>query len=361
MGNIVFFSNWELWQQMTFVLACSIVLTFFAGLGKLWWINRSTRKHEILDEEKKSRMAEIQKTGVTLRKRPDIPFGVRAIQSGIEVDGIWISRPGTPNSQSPLGASSLTLNSDHDSKGKAKAISEPVTASPERTPSESTFGPDANSSPPRSPAVGAAATYKPKHVPARPSAWARESYTAATLDQLQGSPADRPAVKTYVPTNSFSRVPAPVRRATEGDRTSSSSDEGSVPSHQSSVRTHSRKQSPFPDLMRERDGYFGPAAGTSENPFSTPEGSRTRQASDASSVTPSGAQTPVMSPPARSYSGETHVNRSSRRVNAGFEVLPAGTFGASVDLERGEGPRSHPRSVFNKLSKSERHRSRSQS
>lgn len=34
--------------------------------------------------------------GLDVDRPPEIPFGVRAIQSGIEVEGIWISRPNTP-------------------------------------------------------------------------------------------------------------------------------------------------------------------------------------------------------------------------------------------------------------------------
>jgi hypothetical protein len=32
----------------------------------------------------------------------DAPFGIRALQMGIEVEGVWISRPGTPAPSSPI-------------------------------------------------------------------------------------------------------------------------------------------------------------------------------------------------------------------------------------------------------------------
>ena len=35
------------------------------------------------------------------RGRQDIPFGVRAIESGVEVEGVWISRNTTPASSAP--------------------------------------------------------------------------------------------------------------------------------------------------------------------------------------------------------------------------------------------------------------------
>lgn len=74
--------------------------------------------------------------------------------------------------------------------------------------------------------------------------------------------------------------------------------------------------------------------------------------------------------PERSYSGETYANRATRRVNAGFEVLPAGTFGSSatmnddsVDLESGEAYLDNhrgPQPATNKLHKKTRSRSSSQ-
>ncbi len=51
-----------------------------------------------MDEEKRSRIQELRNSGqiVESRRSHDIPFGVRAIQSGITVDGIWISQSSTP-------------------------------------------------------------------------------------------------------------------------------------------------------------------------------------------------------------------------------------------------------------------------
>ncbi|KFA80400.1 hypothetical protein S40288_08805 [Stachybotrys chartarum IBT 40288] len=87
-----FFVDWELWQEMTFVLACCIVVVFGLGLVKLWRTNRQVRKLEILDEEKRARTLEMRHCGIQTRRQNEIPFGVRALQSGVEVEGIWISK-----------------------------------------------------------------------------------------------------------------------------------------------------------------------------------------------------------------------------------------------------------------------------
>ena len=51
-------------------------------------------------------------THVTEETKNEIPFGIRAIQSGIEVDGVWISRTNTP-----AGSSRASLYSEKIPRG----------------------------------------------------------------------------------------------------------------------------------------------------------------------------------------------------------------------------------------------------
>lgn len=50
------------------------------------------------------------------RKGKEIPFGIRAIESGIEVDGVWISRPNTPTQSSPEITASSRINEPSSSE-----------------------------------------------------------------------------------------------------------------------------------------------------------------------------------------------------------------------------------------------------
>ncbi|KAI0012915.1 hypothetical protein F4779DRAFT_506892 [Xylariaceae sp. FL0662B] len=385
MTATTFFAGWELWEQMTFVLAASIVCVFIAGLVKLWWLSRYLKKHTVLDAEKRARQEVMQRSGLPVSRKIDIPFGVRAIQSGIEVDGIWISQPGTPievGANSPLLKPLTGVDIESDPKGKEKdrivfgGVLEPTATVLEVQP---TPGQSLRPSPTASllernslvdiePASlrtppGPPSTYRPKHSSQHlPNNTSNAGSAIEALDQLEGNTGRHQQLETYVPTNSSSNVHSsryshPKRPV---QRNSSSSDEGPLPPNTHYV-SHMRRsagplplpRSPFDDSeppLSNIDDVPNTYAEPTRNPFETPD-------SERSSVSrpPLAARKPI---PRRSYSGDTYVNTSSRRVNAGFEILPAGTFSISnseTDVESGQSGRTGK----NKLQKKSRDRSSS--
>lgn len=77
------------WQ----VLGCAIVVTVFlacAKLGHTRWKSTTPSEKERIEQAVQRQMSERRRAG------SEVPFGIRAIESGIEVEGVWISRPNSP-------------------------------------------------------------------------------------------------------------------------------------------------------------------------------------------------------------------------------------------------------------------------
>jgi hypothetical protein len=94
-------------------LACGIVVTIFLGFCKLWYDRSKIRKYSKVDKGKKAATPEMLESQPVQQvhaeeMKDDIPFGVRAIESGIEVDGVWISRSNTP-----VGSSRASIISEN--------------------------------------------------------------------------------------------------------------------------------------------------------------------------------------------------------------------------------------------------------
>ncbi|KAM5444120.1 hypothetical protein MferCBS31731_000637 [Microsporum ferrugineum] len=92
-----FWTGWELWEQMCFVLGGLIALVLLYGTGVHIYNSWRIKKIGAAEKLKKSREEEtIGTKGLDL-----IPFGSRALESGIEIEGIWISKNNTPQA-SPI-------------------------------------------------------------------------------------------------------------------------------------------------------------------------------------------------------------------------------------------------------------------
>lgn len=178
---------------------------------KLIHTHYKLRQYIAIASKKQAQQLELgQEIEVTQRRGNDVPFGIRAIESGIEVDGVWISRPNTPLLDSPksLAAPSIeasSLSSDTDpsnrvssasnisrlempppvrlyrasSPGRPKTSSRVQSFVGERVPSES-------SSLNTDPSVGRRPTYQPRHASYLGYSNPNIVRDSATMDALEG-------------------------------------------------------------------------------------------------------------------------------------------------------------------------------
>lgn len=334
-----FFVSWALWQEMTFVLAAAIVLVFIAGLVKLWRGNRIMAKQELVDEEKRARVSELRKTGLPAKRRTEIPFGVRALQNGVEVDGIFISRPttsGTTASEIKKGMSTTTTIvalGDAPSKKQPDTESTKSKQAPRRTNSSLSImerAPGADSAETRSnlsiPALQQFDEPPPRSERRRPSALNEEA-----LRQLEGQlPQTAPQLPTFVPPSGLSTPESSTgpRPYQQTERRPGSSGSGS--SHVSSLSIGQRQ---YPNTYRgvDRTARYAsvPQMATEHCNCCTCQNrpALNRAASSQDRLRYAMVDGNNLASPQPTFGpGESYVNRASRRVNEGFEVLPAGTL-----------------------------------
>lgn len=368
------------------------MVVFCLGWAKLWWVSRRTRKQAVKDEEKAAKIQELRLSGVIVKSKWEnhIPFGVRALESGLEVDGIWVLSSKTPISESLKQLRNLDHSSDSslESNAEGRPLS-PEDLSPPRIsfsgPMQIAFRPnrgiskncrtsetlrpsDLKTSP-----QDRASAYKPKrssHL--RFSSYGELQVNQDTLSQLEGADImpsenvdyDRSSRRQVAAEDSSSDAAADNERSSGTESDSSltgkeailetpqlvrtpSSGASSKRSRRSKGRTnHDSDDSNSSAGLLSKGEYFRIPPDLppqlQSNPFATPKISPTL-GSVAMRVTnrppadeieaPGESQWPLLSkkqpvPLAEPNfrSGTLHLNKSVRKVNSGFEVLPAGTF-----------------------------------
>lgn len=323
----------------------SIAAVFCIGCAKLWYNNRLMRKQEILDEEKRARVSDMRKAGVpaSAQRGVDIPFGVRAIQGGIEVDGVWISRQATPDGETKprlqSTANLIDTGADPNKKGK---MADDLRSTTEQRGSQSDMSPfqqpakaESFASTQSGPARQSELTGRePRHP--RPVNVLNED----TLRRLDSYSPPRTTFETYIPARSARRPSQRSSDSCSGDSTDSrprsgvSGGSGSGRSHTSSRAVRVYTSGPRLDSRPSRASIpWGlPEKDRSDHYESSGSGTPISQATYGGIHSPSLPDQELPAPEPTFGPGGSHVNKASRRVNQDFELLPAGTFGTRHEL-----------------------------
>ena len=91
----------------------------FLGIIKLVYNHWKLRKYTKIAATKAAFKNEMKHSQSVRRGRArDVPFGIRAIESGVEVDGVWISKTNTPASSIP-GSPVISATPDRQAAAQA--------------------------------------------------------------------------------------------------------------------------------------------------------------------------------------------------------------------------------------------------
>ncbi|POS86639.1 hypothetical protein EPUL_002912 [Erysiphe pulchra] len=332
------------------------------GWAKLAWKTRFMKKQEIMDEEKRARRQELRVSNqrCDARGKHEIPFGIRAIQSGIQVDGIWISNPNTPV-PSEVTLSSIPYESSDDlSKKSTIPISKVV---PQARPKSiirsrpDSFGCYRAKSETLQDIMEGKATrisYKPR----RSSQLRFEGQGDGLGEALNNLEGGTPLRKK--PIGSRSRRynltdRDPDSSAADNERNSGTSDESdatlslepsangdrflttfNVTADDNTEKTLLSDSPPLlgKSLEKIHDSKLDIAESTKDI-FNDETSSFLESVLKINTDThyrdiSTDQQTIQQTNPFKP--GELHMNKTSRKVNTGFEVLPAGTFGLPIEF-----------------------------
>lgn len=222
------------------------------GICRLHYLNWKSKRIMLEDEEKKTRLTEVRRTGLRVRRDNDIPFGVRAIESGIEVDGIWISRPTTPATPTDKRFASLSTLVTDDVQGKGKDVegsdlidTSTPTGSPHLTPND---------------------YYRPR----QPSQLRNGGNSDSAMPSLEGQ---NRVVETYVPQQSQQRRPGPPSQRTSGssENEQSHSPVFQTPQYQRPARDYSPSMTSSRGNVRTPDPFNAGSRNNSLSGYQTLE------------------------------------------------------------------------------------------
>ncbi|GAD96586.1 DNA repair protein RAD51, putative [Paecilomyces variotii No. 5] len=106
---MAFWTGWQLWEKMCLVLGGLIIVVVIYALCVLSYNKRTIKKLGATNLYQKSDQDQDRDSNDL--RRDDIPFGARALESGIQIEGIWISSHNTPvpspyQSGTPVGSRS---------------------------------------------------------------------------------------------------------------------------------------------------------------------------------------------------------------------------------------------------------------
>ncbi|KAF8458973.1 hypothetical protein BGX38DRAFT_1264690 [Terfezia claveryi] len=100
-----------------------MVAVLIWGFWQLVWRRMQQKKYKCADPEKSQVVGEANTEGTS--KSDEIPFGIRALEAGVEVEGVVISRPTSPRPVHNRNPSNMTLVDGRSSMGSLFSCAQP--------------------------------------------------------------------------------------------------------------------------------------------------------------------------------------------------------------------------------------------
>ncbi|KAL2785079.1 hypothetical protein BJX66DRAFT_69185 [Aspergillus keveii] len=123
---MAFWKGWALWQKLSVALGFLLALVLVYSFSVLTYNRRKIRKHA--NEEANQQAEQEAEMGEVGSEATDIPFGARALEKGIEVEGIWTMK------RQPLTKQPSVMEKNNRSSALSAFLRPKLTASSVQTP-----------------------------------------------------------------------------------------------------------------------------------------------------------------------------------------------------------------------------------
>ncbi|KAL5357017.1 hypothetical protein BJX96DRAFT_143783 [Aspergillus floccosus] len=116
-------TGWALWQKLSFVLACVLILVLAYSFCVLAYNKRALKKHAAAEARRQSEQD--AEAYPMLAEQQEVLFGAKTLQRGVHVEGIWVPKCDMPAQRDDVNNQNISTTGEVQRPLQARKAAEP--------------------------------------------------------------------------------------------------------------------------------------------------------------------------------------------------------------------------------------------